>query len=56
MSVWKGWAEPVAMAAMAGAALAGWFHYLRKGPLEVSEEDEAAAAAEAQDSTQGEPR
>ena len=56
VSVWKGWTKPVAMAAMAGAALAGWFHYLRKGPLEVSDEDEALAAADAANPTQGEPR
>ena len=43
VSVWKGWTKPVAMAAMAGAALAGWFHYLRKGPLEVPEDAEATA-------------
>ena len=43
VSVWKGWTKPVAMAAMAGAALAGWVHYLRKGPLEVPEDAEATA-------------
>ena len=56
VSLWKGVSKPVGLAVMAGAAFAGWFHYLRKGPLEVSNEDEATAAAEAQDSTQGEPR
>ena len=40
VSLWKGWAKPVALAVMAGAALTGWFHYLRKGPLEVPEEEE----------------
>ena len=38
VSVWKGWSKPVGLAVMAGAALTGWFHYLRKGPLEVPEE------------------
>ena len=56
VSLRKGVSKPVGLAVMAGAAFAGWFHYLRKGPLEVSDEDEATAAAEAQDSTQGEPR
>jgi len=28
---------------MAGAAFTGWFHYLRKGPMEVPEEDEEYA-------------
>ena len=56
VSVWKGWTKPAALAVMAGAAFTGWFHYLRKGPLEVSDEDEEAAAAEAGQGTQGEPR
>ena len=29
-----------ALAVMAGAAFTGWFHYLRKGPMEVPGEDE----------------
>ncbi|MFO1179853.1 MAG: formate dehydrogenase N subunit beta transmembrane domain-containing protein, partial [Ottowia sp.] len=56
VSMWKGLSKPVGLAVMAGAALAGWFHYLRKGPLEVSDEDEALAAADAANPTQGEPR
>jgi len=56
VSMWKGLSKPVGLAVMAGAAFAGWFHYLRKGPLEVSDEDEEAAAAEAGQGTQGEPR
>ena len=56
VSLWKGVSKPVGLAVMAGAAFAGWFHYLRKGPLEVSDEDEAAAAADAAHSTPGEPR
>jgi formate dehydrogenase iron-sulfur subunit len=44
VSAWKGWAKPVALAVMAGAALTGWFHYIRKGPMEVPEDDEEVAA------------
>ncbi len=46
VSVWKGLAKPIALATMAGAALAGMFHYVKKGPLEISEDEEEAAAAE----------
>ncbi len=56
VSMWKGLSKPVGLAVMVGAAFAGWFHYLRKGPLEVSDEDEASAVADVEQSTQGEPR
>jgi len=46
VSLWKGLAKPIGLAVMAGAAFAGWFHYLRKGPLEAPED-------ETEDSTQG---
>jgi len=62
VSVWKGWTKPLALAAMAGAAVSGWFHYIRKGPLEVPPEEEDYVATTAVDtasaastaSTQGE--
>jgi formate dehydrogenase iron-sulfur subunit len=41
---WKGFAKPLALAAMAFAAVAGFFHYIGIGPDEVDEEDEAKAA------------
>ena len=41
---WKGVAKPLAMAAMAFAAVAGFFHYIGIGPDETDEEDEAKAA------------
>jgi len=44
---WKGIAKPLALAAMAFTALAGFFHYIGVGPDETDEADEAAAAAEA---------
>ena len=52
VSVWKGWSKPVGLAVMAGAALTGWFHYLRKGPLETPEEE--TTATDDGSSTQGE--
>ena len=43
--VWKGFAKPLGIALMAFTALAGFFHYIRVGPDETDERDEAAAAA-----------
>jgi len=43
VSAWKGWTKPVALAVMAGAAFTGWFHYLRKGPLETPPDPEGDA-------------
>jgi len=47
VSMWKGVTKPVGLAVMAGAAFAGWFHYLRKGPLEVPEDEEESIDAAA---------
>ena len=41
--LWKGFSKPVALAAMAMTVLAGFFHYIRVGPNETDEGDEAAA-------------
>ena len=46
VSLWKGVAKPLSMAAMALAALVGFFHYMRVGPAETSEEDERRAEKE----------
>jgi formate dehydrogenase iron-sulfur subunit len=46
VSVWKGIAKPLAVAAMIGAAVTGFFHYMKVGPSEV-EEDEPASRDEA---------
>ncbi|MCA3183195.1 MULTISPECIES: formate dehydrogenase subunit beta [unclassified Cupriavidus] len=46
VSLWKGLAKPLAVAGMAMAALAGFFHYIRVGPNETGPEDEAAAEDE----------
>jgi formate dehydrogenase iron-sulfur subunit len=40
---WKGFTKPLALAAMAFTALAGFFHYVRVGPDETDDHDEAAA-------------
>jgi len=40
---WKGMAKPLALAAMAFTALAGFFHYIGVGPDETDAEDEANA-------------
>jgi formate dehydrogenase iron-sulfur subunit len=44
--VWKGIAKPLALAALAATAVAGFFHFTRIGPNEVEAPDEAAAKAE----------
>jgi formate dehydrogenase iron-sulfur subunit len=48
VGLWKGLTKPLALAGMAITALAGWFHYSRMGPNEVSKEEEAEAVEEAQ--------
>jgi formate dehydrogenase iron-sulfur subunit len=40
VSLWKGFAKPFATVAMAAVALGGLFHYVLKGPNEVSVETE----------------
>ncbi|KXU82906.1 formate dehydrogenase [Paraburkholderia monticola] len=49
VSLWKGVAKPIGLAIMGIAALAGFFHYTRVGPNEVTEADEAAAVKEAEE-------
>jgi formate dehydrogenase iron-sulfur subunit len=41
--LWKGVAKPIALALMGFTALVGFFHYVRVGPNETEERDEAAA-------------
>ncbi|WP_395686246.1 formate dehydrogenase subunit beta [Caenimonas koreensis] len=41
VSLWKGIAKPLAVAAMIGAAVAGFFHYVKVGPIEESPDDDA---------------
>jgi formate dehydrogenase iron-sulfur subunit len=46
VGLWKGWTKPVALAAMVMTAVAGFFHYIRVGPNETDDSDEARAADE----------
>ncbi|UOF93893.1 MAG: formate dehydrogenase subunit beta [Bordetella sp.] len=43
VSIWKGFAKPIGMIMMIMTILSGFFHYIRIGPNEVSEEDEKAS-------------
>jgi len=51
VSLWKGVAKPLALAAMVGTVLAGFFHYIKVGQLDANEDEpgetpnEPAAAA-----------
>lgn len=44
VSLWKGAAKPLAALAMVGAVVAGFFHYMKVGPIEEKEEKEDAKA------------
>jgi formate dehydrogenase iron-sulfur subunit len=52
--LWKGLTKPLALAGIAATALAGWFHYSRVGPNEISKDEEAAALNEANRIREGE--
>jgi formate dehydrogenase iron-sulfur subunit len=39
VSLWKGAAKPLALAAMLGAVVTGFFHYMKVGPSKVPEEE-----------------
>ena len=43
VSLWKGIAKPLAVAAMVGAVFAGFFHYLKVGPIESKDDADADA-------------
>ena len=43
VSLWKGAAKPLAVAAMVGAVVAGFFHYMKVGPVEEKDEKEEEA-------------
>ena len=46
VQLWKGMAKPLALAGMALAAVAGFFHYPRVGPMETTAADEREALEE----------
>lgn len=45
VSLWKGAAKPLAVFAMVGAVVAGFFHYMKVGPIQEKEEKKDAEAA-----------
>jgi formate dehydrogenase iron-sulfur subunit len=47
VGLWKGLTKPLALAGMAAAAVAGFFHYTRVGPNEVSRQEEEEALHDA---------
>jgi formate dehydrogenase iron-sulfur subunit len=49
VGLWKGVTKPLALFGLAAAAVAGWFHYTRVGPNEVSKEEEAEAVHHARE-------
>ena len=55
VSLWKGAAKPLALLAMVGAVVGGFFHYIKVGPSEV-EEDEPESRDDARRDVHQEPR
>lgn len=47
VGLWKGVTKPLALLGIAAAAVAGFFHYTRVGPNEVSKEEEVEALEDA---------
>jgi formate dehydrogenase iron-sulfur subunit len=47
VSLWKGIAKPLAVAAMIGAVLTGFFHYITVGPLDAQQDADDDAKADA---------
>ena len=43
VALWKGIAKPLALVAMAGAVLTGFFHYIKVGPIEAKEDADEGA-------------
>jgi formate dehydrogenase iron-sulfur subunit len=43
VSLWKGIAKPLALAAMIGAVAAGFFHYMKVGPIESKDDEKESA-------------
>jgi formate dehydrogenase iron-sulfur subunit len=50
VEIWKGVLKPLAVAGVALAAFAGFFHWITAGPNEVQPEDDIAAAKLIRDS------
>ena len=47
VSLWKGVAKPLAMAAMLGAVVTGFFHYIKVGPIETKEDEDGQERTDA---------
>jgi formate dehydrogenase iron-sulfur subunit len=43
VTLWKGIAKPLAVAGMIGAAVAGFFHYVKVGPIEAPDDEKSDA-------------
>ena len=43
VSLWKGTLKPLAVLGMVGAVVAGFFHYMKVGPVEVKEDEKEGA-------------
>jgi formate dehydrogenase iron-sulfur subunit len=55
VEAWKGIAKPLAMVGIALAAVVGFFHYIVKGPNEVTEEDEVQGERVLEDAAEKTP-
>ena len=56
VSLWKGVAKPLAMAALGAAAVGSLFHYITKGPNDVSKELEDEMDRKDQEAAEKEAR
>ncbi|CAN5482934.1 formate dehydrogenase subunit beta [soil metagenome] len=55
VSLWKGAAKPLAVAAMIGAAVVGFFHYAKVGPIKVKEDEPEEVLMGSPEDTDDEP-
>ncbi|AWL03129.1 formate dehydrogenase subunit beta [Massilia oculi] len=59
VALWKGVAKPLGVAAMIGAAVAGFFHYMKVGPIETHVDEppvQPTPDADQRDAVRDEPR
>jgi formate dehydrogenase iron-sulfur subunit len=45
VSLWKGMAKPLAVAAMVGAVFAGFFHYMKVGPVDADSDEDGKSGS-----------
>lgn len=53
VSLWKGMAKPLALAAMIGAAVTGFFHYVKVGPVKEPTDESQVADHDLKDDDKG---